>query len=62
LIPILGRQRQVVFCEFEASLVYRVRSRTTRTIQRNCLKMQASKQANKQTNKHTVERKEGQYC
>ena len=34
LIPALGRQRQWV-SEFEASLVYRVSSRTARTIQRN---------------------------
>jgi hypothetical protein len=32
LIPALGRQRQA---EFEASLVYRVSSRTARAIQRN---------------------------
>ena len=30
LIPALGRQRQVDLCEFEASLVYRVSSRTAR--------------------------------
>ena len=34
LIPAL-RQRQVDLCEFEASLVYRVSSRTTKAIQRN---------------------------
>jgi hypothetical protein len=34
LILALGRQRQVDF-EFEASLVYRVSSRTVRTAQRN---------------------------
>jgi hypothetical protein len=33
LIPALGRQRQVDF--WEASLVYRVSSRTARAIQRN---------------------------
>jgi hypothetical protein len=32
LIPALGRQRQA---DFEASLVYKVGSRTARTIQRN---------------------------
>jgi hypothetical protein len=38
LIPALGRQRQVDLCEFEASLVYRMSSRTARAIQRNpCL-------------------------
>jgi len=31
LIPVLGRQRQVDLCEFEASLVYRVSSGTSRT-------------------------------
>jgi hypothetical protein len=34
LIPALGRQRQVI-SEFEASLVYRVSSRTARATQRN---------------------------
>ena len=35
LIPTLGRQRQIDLCEFAASLVYRVSSRTFRAIQRN---------------------------
>jgi hypothetical protein len=35
LIPALGRQKQARISEFEASLVYRVNSRTARTIQRN---------------------------
>jgi hypothetical protein len=35
LIPALGRQRQVDLCELEASLVYRVSSRTASAIQRN---------------------------
>jgi hypothetical protein len=35
LIPALRRQRQADHCEFKASLVYRVSSRTTRTTQRN---------------------------
>jgi hypothetical protein len=34
LVPALGRQRQADF-EFEASLVYKVSSRTARAIQRN---------------------------
>ena len=32
LIPALGRQRQVNLCEFEANLVYRVSSRTARSV------------------------------
>ena len=35
LIPALGRQRQVDLCEFEASLVYKGRSRAVRATQRN---------------------------
>ena len=36
LIPVFGRQRQVDFFEFEASLVYRASSRTSRAVtQRN---------------------------
>ena len=37
LIPALGRwrQRQVDLCEFKASLVYRVSSKTVRATQRN---------------------------
>jgi hypothetical protein len=46
LIPALGRLRQIF--EFEASLVYKVSSRTARSIQRNPV---SNKQTNKQTNK-----------
>jgi hypothetical protein len=35
LIPALEKQRRVDLCKFEASLVYRVSSRTARAIQRN---------------------------
>ena len=35
LIPALRRQRQEDLCDFKASLVYRVSSRTARTTQRN---------------------------
>jgi hypothetical protein len=48
LIPALGRQRRVDLCEFEASLVFIVSSRTAKAIQRETLS-QKSKQANKQT-------------
>jgi hypothetical protein len=44
LIPALRRQRQADLCEFEASLVYRVSSRTSRAIQRNSV---SDKQSNK---------------
>jgi len=35
LMPALWRQRQADLCKFEASLVYRVSSRTARDTQRN---------------------------
>jgi hypothetical protein len=50
LIPALGRQRQEI-SEFEASLVYKVSSRTARAIQRNPVSK------NKQTNKKTDRQK-----
>jgi hypothetical protein len=34
-MPALGRQRQVDLCEFEASLVYRVSSKTTKATQKD---------------------------
>jgi hypothetical protein len=36
-MPLNQKQRQVDFCEFEASLIYRVSSRMARVAQRNCL-------------------------
>jgi hypothetical protein len=53
LIPALGRQRQED-SEFEASLVYRVSSRTARATQRNPVSKNKTKQ-NKQTKKNKVE-------
>ena len=50
LIPAFGRQRQVDLCEFEASLVYRVSSRTDRVTQRNSVLK--NKQAKKKKNYH----------
>jgi Tfp pilus assembly protein PilP len=47
LISEARRQSQVDLCEFKASLVYRVSSRTARTSWRDPV----SKQTNKQTNK-----------
>lgn len=35
LAPALERQRQVVFCEFEASLVYTVISRTAKALEKD---------------------------
>jgi len=37
VIPAPRRQRQADLCEFEASWVYRVSSRTARATQRNCI-------------------------
>jgi hypothetical protein len=45
-IPALGRQRQVI-SEFEASLVYRVSSRTARATQRNPVSKNKQKNNNK---------------
>ena len=49
LVPALGRQRQVDHCEFEASLIYKLSSRTVRAVtQRNpILKKQKEKQEEK---------------
>jgi hypothetical protein len=33
--PVLGRQRQVDFCEFKTSIVYKLSFRTARGTQRN---------------------------
>ena len=38
VIPALGRQRQADLCEFKASLIYSVSSRTARATKRPCLK------------------------
>ena len=43
LIPALGRQRQANLCEFEASLVYKINSRTARATQRNPVSNQKEK-------------------
>jgi hypothetical protein len=48
LVLTLGRQRQVHFCEFEASLVYKESSRTAIAIHRETL----FKTQNKQTIKY----------
>jgi hypothetical protein len=57
LIPALGRQRQAD-SEFEASLVYRVSSRTARTTQRNL--SQKTKQK-KLTNNNNNNKRHGKY-
>jgi hypothetical protein len=46
-----GRERWI--SEFEASLVYRVRSRTARVLQRNPVKKTKQNKTKKQTNKKT---------
>jgi hypothetical protein len=48
-----GRGRRI--SEFEASLVYRVRSRTARATQRNPVLEKQQQQQNKQTNNLTTE-------
>jgi hypothetical protein len=50
LIPALRRQRQADF-EFEASLVYRVSSRTARAIQRNLVSKKPKKKKKKKKKK-----------
>jgi hypothetical protein len=59
LIPALGRQRQWT-SEFEASLVYKVSSRTARDIQRNPVSKQTNNKnkTNKQTNRKKEKEKE----
>jgi hypothetical protein len=51
--PSIGRQRQEDLCEFEASLVYRVSSKTARAIQRNPVLQ------NKETNQQQEARPSG---
>jgi hypothetical protein len=48
LMPTLGRQRQVELCEFKASLVYRVSSRTAKATQRNPFLKNKTKQQKQQ--------------
>jgi hypothetical protein len=47
LIPALGRERQAI-SEFEASLLYKVSSRTARAIQRNPVSKNQKKKKNPQ--------------
>ena len=55
-IPALGRQRQADLSEFEASLVYRVNSRTVRAAQKNPIsKNKTNKQPIKEI-QHGLER------
>ena len=56
LIPTFGRQRQADLSEFEASLVYRVSSRTSRATQRNPVSKKTRKK--KTANKENKEKKE----
>jgi hypothetical protein len=46
LISALGKERQADLCEFEASLVCRVSSRTARVTERNTVSKTKTKQAN----------------
>ena len=55
LIPELWKQRQVAFCEFEASLVYTVSSKTARSTQRNPV-FKNKKRTNKQIKKSIIKK------
>jgi hypothetical protein len=58
LIPALERQRQGDLCELEASLVYRVSSRTARTTQRNSdLKKEKERKGGREGGREGGERK-----
>ena len=48
MVPALRKPRQADLCEFEASLVYRVSSRTARTTQRNSVSKNKNKTKQKQ--------------
>ena len=52
LIPELSGQRQAYLCEFEASLVYRVNSKTARTTQRNPVSKTKKPKQNKKRKKN----------
>jgi hypothetical protein len=55
LIQTLVRQRQVELCEFEASLVYRVSSRTTKVVtQRNHVSEKKRKKIQIKCNKPNI--------
>jgi hypothetical protein len=56
LISALGRQRQADLCEFKASLVYRVSSRTAKAIQRNPVSRE--EKAGRQAGKESTQRGE----
>jgi hypothetical protein len=43
-MPALGKQRQINLCEFKASLVYRVNSKTAKATQRNSVSKNKTKQ------------------
>ena len=54
-VPALGRQRQVDLCELEASLVYKVSSRTARAVtQRNPVSKEKKKRKKKERKKGSI--------
>ena len=57
MTPALRRQRQAYLCEFKASLVYRISSRTAWATQRNPV----SKSKNKQTDRKTDKKNSNKY-
>jgi hypothetical protein len=56
---VLRRQRQVDVCELEASLVYRINSRTARATQKNNNNKTKQNKKKRKTEKKKEERKEG---
>jgi hypothetical protein len=58
LIPALWRQRQADLCEFEASLVYQISSRTARATQRTPVSKQNKTKQNKNKNKNKSKSKQ----
>jgi hypothetical protein len=58
LILALGRQRQVDFYDFEASLVYRVSSRIARATQRNPISKNKPKKKKKKKERKKERKKE----
>lgn len=53
MIPVLGRQRQVGFCEFQVNLVYKSSPRTTKATHETVSKTKTTTNEKKPKNKKT---------